>query len=1726
MKLETPPDRDELLSKKYRQLLGYLAELDRLRIKRVRTLADHHSHYYLGELPTDEAITYRPGYEDEWLVVTRPKVIPPPEPPLTLRNWLSFNWKLPDSTPSHLDKSFGEGLDEAVLWSDAGLERDWESYVARWREWSVRIIPKLAVNRLYDQLYDIRARIEREPESLELVVGDVFIRSGRTDHPILFSVVEIKFDPEKAEISLSCVSDVAEVFSECLRDADIDFAESLGKARGEVSANDEIWPLGDEPTDLFAKRLIQGASPDGAFFARGEDFSRGDSETIAYRRPCLVFRDRSTGLAELVQTLLDKFREDGEVPFPICPILVPKTENETEGDDTKEVAHPDEDLSVYFTKPANQEQLNIVRAYRRNKVVQVQGPPGTGKTHTIANLIGHFLAEGKSVLVTSEKELALKTVRDKLPRSLRPLCISLLRETEGHGGLKEGVRELHERLGPLDARQLDKNIEQLEDARLEAVRELHAARRLMNELLAGERTRLEHMGSSYSPSQAAEFVRLNQLEDGWLVGQVKSNTVPPLSDPEFLELVSLTNGIEPNDEWEIERGIPERSELPDPSEVSENLEQLRTARARLKQLPSTVIARHPGKPISRIDLEAAQREVNKALISFGMLKERWVQKLASEAAEVPAVALAWEKLLGEADRLRTQEVGARSLEAAYGFKVDPTVDTDLLIQGLQLLAEATRNKGSKILKPRLLKSSDKVVFSNISTASTTPLGSLDSFIDAQKFIRHSQEVKKFNLEWRARMRALGEDPQEPTDLIANLARLRPTLEQALNWVSGDCERALESVTKAGYAVAQALLLVPQEQVQLGIAPQRAWLLQQIITPEIDNAIFRDKAKDFEDAAASYRDVLVESCSDFDAECVRGLKLALASEDEVIYAEHHANWIRLLAVRETLARRNELASRLHPFAADLTESVKSRLITPKSIGASFASAWKWSLYNQEISKLLSLTSESVKEQVDRAKNRVDEVTVLLAEKKAWRRQLDRVTPVVANALARYESSIKAMKGMYGKRVPQYLVQARAAMKDAKDAFPVWVMPMAEVAKSFDFGATSFDVVIVDEATQLGATGLLALLIGKSAIVVGDDEQSEPSLGGLKIEEINSLVAEHLVDFPERVLWGPDSSLYGFAKFFGKPIRLSEHFRCVPEIIAFSSKLCYKNSIQPLRESADVVRRPFVVGYRVHDAFRDRYSNRAEAEHLVSLMLATAEQPEYSRASLGAIATMGDQNDQVRLIEEILRSKLDRDYDLWHQAHNFKCGIPSAFQGEERKVVFISTVDTSSTGSPLRLNQDDKLKKKLNVAVSRAEDQVWILHSVDPETDLKEKDLRKELLHFAYASKEWLKLSTADNPKADSPFEQSVYRQLHGMGYQLVPQYKVGGYYLDFAVVGANRRVALECDGDAYHQDVAADLARQITLERCGWQFVRVRGSEYYRDPDAAISRICAKLEALGVMPVGMDTTPKQPEGELLDRILARAQELRTAWAQGESPVSRWRDESSEPMLGVSEEDASHPGDALSSTFARVGSADQSTSFDGQSLFGVTLERTPTTELELYIDPREEIVDAHEVIGVTHGALQAYVEFNEKGLPDPRLGNTRDLRLALIRIVQIEGPVTVRRVLDQYRVGAGYQRLKGPTRDAVIRGINRCLEKELLHTVEEYGPSFEDTVLQMPGAPPIRVRQRGPRDLEDIPINEIAALAQELRLGHVGLEGMRTLLSEYQLKRLTEGAYSRLRKALEM
>ena len=100
-------------------------------------------------------------------------------------------------------------------------------------------------------------------------------------------------------------------------------------------------------------------------------------------------------------------------------------------------------FDVFFPKPYNDDQIELVRRLKQTDGFVVQGPPGTGKTHTIANLICHAMATGERVLVVSRGEAALAVLKDQLPKEIQPLAIAVLsNERQGLRQLERAIREI------------------------------------------------------------------------------------------------------------------------------------------------------------------------------------------------------------------------------------------------------------------------------------------------------------------------------------------------------------------------------------------------------------------------------------------------------------------------------------------------------------------------------------------------------------------------------------------------------------------------------------------------------------------------------------------------------------------------------------------------------------------------------------------------------------------------------------------------------------------------------------------------------------------------------------------------------------------------------------------------------------------------------------------------------------------------------------------------------------------------------------------------------------------------------------------------------------------------------------------------------------------------------------------------------------------------------------
>ena len=192
-----------------------------------------------------------------------------------------------------------------------------------------------------------------------------------------------------------------------------------------------------------------------------------------------------------------------------------------------------------------------------------------------------------------------------------------------------------------------------------------------------------------------------------------------------------------------------------------------------------------------------------------------------------------------------------------------------------------------------------------------------------------------------------------------------------------------------------------------------------------------------------------------------------------------------------------------------------------------------------------------------------------------------------------------------------------------------------------------------------------------------------------------------------------------------------------------------------------------------------------------------------------------------------------------------------------------------------------KQRFNVGASRARDQMWVVHSLSHQSDLKSGDLRRRLIEHALDPTALMRALEEKAKRVESEFERLVMRRLLGAGYRVTPQWKVGAYRIDLVVEGNNKRLAIECDGDRYHpiEKLADDMERQAILERLGWRFVRIRGSEFFRNPDQSMKRVFLRLESLEIAPDGLpsDEAP-QPSTEIVERIHRRAQELCKSWQQ--------------------------------------------------------------------------------------------------------------------------------------------------------------------------------------------------------------------------------------------------------
>ena len=558
-----------------------------------------------------------------------------------------------------------------------------------------------------------------------------------------------------------------------------------------------------------------------------------------------------------------------------------------------------------------------------------------------------------------------------------------------------------------------------------------------------------------------------------------------------------------------------------------------------------------------------------------------------------------------------------------------------------------------------------------------------------------------------------------------------------------------------------------------------------------------------------------------------------------------------------------------LANELAQTPDDDVWDERALG--FERAWNWRRAHDWLRRLAAPSSDQqFRSELKRVKQDIDRTMQKLAAEKAWTHCLNRMTESQRRHLVAWQQAIRRSGRRTGKYAPQHLRDARKHLDQCKSAIPAWVMPLHRVAETINPDSEQFDIAIIDEASQSGPEALLLAWLAKKTVVVGDDKQIHPTHAGINFEDVNELRGRYLQGLPHADAFGAQGgSFFDLATiFFGGRIRLREHFRCMPEIIQFSNNFSYRDEpLIPLRQYGAGRLEPVIETRQVTDGYQKGTGGSAvnppEAEAIAEEITYICAQPEYDEKTIGVISLLGDA--QARLIESLLIRKLGPEKI---ERRQLKCGDAYAFQGDERNVMFLSMVSAPSENSGIRALTDQSAQRRFNVASSRARDQMYLFHTATLDDLSSRQDcVRRQLLEYclnptvAMSDVSGLNVSELERialqtrrERGNQPhpfeswFELDVFLRIVRRGYRVIPQFEAYGYRIDLVVEGMEGKVAVECDGGwRGPDDYEKDAARQRDLERCGWEFWRVRESAFRLDPDGALENLWGTLERRGVLP---------------------------------------------------------------------------------------------------------------------------------------------------------------------------------------------------------------------------------------------------------------------------------------
>jgi very-short-patch-repair endonuclease len=1089
------------------------------------------------------------------------------------------------------------------------------------------------------------------------------------------------------------------------------------------------------------------------------------------------------------------------------------------GEDEKIDSLIQPDQMIHVTD-ADSSQALVIEEVRRGRNLVVQGPPGTGKSQTITNMIGAAVKEGKRVLFVAEKMAALQVVKSRLDRlDLGPLCLEL----HSHKANKKAViSEIGRTLG------LARPKVQGGPSTLESLRR---ARDRLNEHSALMNSALDPAG--VTPFQV--FGRLVQLAaNGVQPADFTLKDANRWSRQEFQERLNLLRdfqlhlrhvGTPARSPW---RGVSLDQPLL-PSDLKRLLSQFCELRLWLTETLETARS-----IASQLHISDSSPMNIRSVRMLGRLVEKLLDAPPIDRAQI--VHPVWDE---QRQAITELVKNGRALHDCQSQLAGVVADIAWQTEFSSVRRELAGYGRSWF---RWLRGSYRGAVATLRGALIAelpgPLGErlaiVDTIIKGQKILA-----------------LLGEN--SPAATLAKNAfgsqwsALSPNwleLERIEQWEKSCQNAKLPKAFRKIVARAQEVESLREPLARLNALREK---IERAI-PAVWQALKLDLNQAFEtsDSESVSLDILIDRLQTWEGQ-----------------SETLSKWVGYWMRRDRLRNSG---------VGEFVDQIDAGVVSDSSVLDEFERTYYETLvrelfYNHPA--LSNFDGESFERWIEEFRQ-LDLKRIGLARSEV--------------ALAHFENlpttsglgEIATIRHEMGKK--RNLKPIRVLLKEAGHAVqsikPVFMMSPISVAQYLEPGSLEFDLLIIDEASQVSPVDAFgAIARAKQLVVVGDNKQLPPTRFFAKMLE-DEASEGHDDDFAA----GDLESVLDLCQSRGMLQRMLRwHYRSRHHsLIAISNREFYDNGLfvapsPTTTTDATGLRLRFVEG-GVFDR-GGTATNRIEARAVARAAIEQAR--NFPRQSLGIGAFSVGQRDAIRdELEVLLRQESGLDgFFSTGQAEPFFIKNLENIQGDERDVIFISVGYARDSSGFMAMNfgplSGDGGERRLNVLISRARERCDVFSSITAD----DIDLERGRSRGTAAFKTFLRYAQTgilDNQQPtgddfDSDFERQVANSITGMGYTVHAQVGSSGFIIDLAVVDSScpgrYLLGIECDGATYHSSRSArdrDRLRQQVLADRGWKIHRIWSTDWFHRPQEQLKKALAAIErAKSELTPGKTAVPSAP-----------------------------------------------------------------------------------------------------------------------------------------------------------------------------------------------------------------------------------------------------------------------------